>query len=101
MKPRSSRFSTPASRWKQTRSFKRTFWSKPSPTIAFGHREIHIHPSCKRRLSIYEAMLLQGFSRRYVLEGNLSEQVEQVSNAVPPPLARSIAASIKTAMKAA
>jgi DNA (cytosine-5)-methyltransferase 1 len=99
MTPRSSRFSTPASQWKLTRSFKRTYWSKPSPTIAFGHREIHIHPNCKRRLSIYEAMLLQGFSHGFVLEGNLSEQVEQVSNAVPPPLARSIASSIKTAMK--
>jgi DNA (cytosine-5)-methyltransferase 1 len=99
MTPRSTRFSIPASQWKQTRSFKRTFWSKPSPTIAFGHREIHIHPSCKRRLSIYEAMLLQGFSRKFILEGNLSEQVEQVSNAVPPPLAKSIASSIKTAMK--
>ncbi|MGD0737572.1 MAG: DNA cytosine methyltransferase [Terracidiphilus sp.] len=99
MTPRSVRFSTPASQWKQTRSFKRTFWSKPSPTIAFGHREIHVHPSCKRRLSIYEAMLLQGFSHGFVLEGNLTEQVEQVSNAVPPPLAKSIASSIKTAMK--
>jgi DNA (cytosine-5)-methyltransferase 1 len=44
-------------------------------------------------------MLLQGFSRKFILEGNLSEQVEQVSNAVPPPLAKSIASSIKTAMK--
>jgi len=94
MTPRSARFSTPASKWKQTRSFKRTFWSKPSPTIAFGHREIHIHPGCKRRLSIFEAMLLQGFSSKFVLEGNLSEQVEQISNAVPPPLAKCIAAAI-------
>jgi DNA (cytosine-5)-methyltransferase 1 len=101
MKPRSARFSMPASTWKHTRSFKRTYWSKPSPTIAFGHREIHVHPSCKRRLSIYEAMLLQGFPRRFVLEGNLSEQVEQISNAVPPPLADSIAASIKSAIQAA
>jgi DNA (cytosine-5)-methyltransferase 1 len=99
MKPRSARFSIPASEWKQARSFRRTFWSKPSPTIAFGHREIHVHPNCRRRLSIFEAMLLQGFSRSFVLEGNLSEQVSQVSNAVPPPLARSVAAAIKKAMK--
>jgi DNA (cytosine-5)-methyltransferase 1 len=46
-------------------------------------------------------MLLQGFPRRFVLEGNLSEQVEQISNAVPPPLADSIAASIKSAIQAA
>jgi DNA (cytosine-5)-methyltransferase 1 len=98
MMPRSPRFSTPVSQWKKTRSFKRTFWNEPSPTIAFGHREIHIHPTGKRRLSIHEALLLQGFSKEFVLEGNLSQQTEQVSNAVPPPLAESIAISIKVAM---
>jgi DNA (cytosine-5)-methyltransferase 1 len=66
----------------------------PSPTIAFGHREIHIHPTGKRRLSIYEAMLLQGFPAEFVLKGNLTQQVEQVSNAVPPPLAEAIAQAI-------
>jgi len=40
------------------------------------------------RLSIFEAMRLQGFPDSFVLEGNLSEQVEQISNAVPPPLAK-------------
>ena len=62
-------------------------------------REIHIHPDGRRRLSIYEAMLLQGFPENFVLKGNLSEQVEQVSNAVPPPLARCIAAAVKRAMQ--
>ena len=94
-RPRSLRFCTPVNEWKPTRSFKQTFWTKPSPTIAFGHREIHVHPSGKRRLSIYEAMLLQGFPKDFVLIGNLTEQVEQVSNAVPPPLARSVAMAIR------
>ena len=74
------------------RSFKQLKWADPSPTIAFGHREIYVHPNGRRRLSIFEAMLLQGFPKSFVLEGNLSEQVEQISNAVPPPLARSIQA---------
>lgn len=100
MTPRSVRFSTPVSQWRKTRSFKRTFWSKLSPTIAFGHREIHVHPNGRRRLSIHEALLLQGFSDDFILQGNLSEQAEQVSNAVPPPLAASIAESIKAAMSA-
>jgi DNA (cytosine-5)-methyltransferase 1 len=93
-RPRSKRFRTPLKQWKPTRSFKRTFWSKPSPTIAFGHREIHIHPTGKRRLSIYEAMLIQGFPAGFILKGNLTQQVEQVSNAVPPPLAEAIAQAI-------
>jgi len=78
------------------RSLIRLNWDKPSRTVAYGHREIHVHPSGLRRLSIYEAMLLQGFPGNYQLSGNLSEQVTQVSNAVPPPLARILAESIKT-----
>ncbi|WP_198137686.1 DNA cytosine methyltransferase [Terriglobus sp. TAA 43] len=95
MRPVSKRFSTPPDTWRVGRSFKRTYWDKPSPTIAFGHREIHVHPSCKRRLSIYEALLLQGFPERFVLEGTFSAQVEQVSNAVPPPVAFAVATAIK------
>ncbi|KAF0220414.1 MAG: hypothetical protein FD174_1315 [Geobacteraceae bacterium] len=77
------------------RSFKRLCWNEKSPTVAYGHREIHVHPDGKRRLSIYEAMLLQGFPKKYLLTGNLSAQVEQISNAVPPPVAKAIALAIK------
>ncbi|SAL15579.1 DNA methyltransferase [Caballeronia udeis] len=100
MQPKSPRFSNPDGQYADGRSFKRLSWEEPSPTVAFGHREIHVHPSGRRRLSIYEAMLLQGFPHSFVLEGNLSEQVEQVSNAVPPPLGRSIAAAVKHAIAA-
>lgn len=96
MKPKSYRFSTPMEKWSTScRSFKVLKWDRPSPTIAFGNREIHVHPSATRRISIYEALILQGFPKNFVLEGNLSEQVEQVSNAVPPPVARSVAAAVK------
>jgi DNA (cytosine-5)-methyltransferase 1 len=76
------------------RSFRVLDWEKPSWTVAYGNREIHIHPSRKRRLSIFEAMILQGFPQEYVLTGNFSEQVKQVSDAVPPPLAYHLALSI-------
>lgn len=98
MQPKSPRFAKPDTEMGDGRSFKRLKWDAPSPTIAFGHREIHVHPSGRRRLSIYEALLLQGFPEDFVLEGNLSEQVEQVSNAVPPPLARSVALAVKRAL---
>lgn len=98
MRPKSPRFNNPDGQYADGRSFKRLNWDEASPTIAYGHREIHVHPDGRRRLSIYEAMLLQGFSSDFVLEGNLSEQVEQVSNAVPPPLGQSIAAAVKRAM---
>lgn len=81
------------------RSFRTLDWNRPSPTVAYGHREVHVHPSGKRRLSVYEAMLIQGFPKRYKLLGNLSEQVTQVSEAVPPPLAHAIALSIARSLK--
>jgi DNA (cytosine-5)-methyltransferase 1 len=81
------------------RPFRVLEWGKPSWTVAYGHREVHIHPSGKRRLSIYEAMLLQGFRPDYVLKGTLSDQIRLVSDAVPPPLARAIAESVLETLK--
>ncbi|HEX7808581.1 MAG TPA: DNA cytosine methyltransferase [Thermoanaerobaculia bacterium] len=98
MRPRSHRFAQPTGTTPDSRSFKRLRWNEPSPTIAYGHREIHVHPSGTRRLSIFEALRLQGFPDDFVLDGNLSEQVEQVSNAVPPPLARSVARAVQRSL---
>ena len=99
MQPKSHRFSNPDGNFSDGRSFKRLRWDSASPTIAFGHREIHVHPSGHRRLSIYEAMILQGFPKSFILVGNLSEQAEQVSNAVPPLLGRSIALAVARALE--
>ncbi|MCL2648120.1 MAG: DNA cytosine methyltransferase [Phycisphaerales bacterium] len=89
MMPKSPKFSSQKNA--RGRSFKRLDWNAVSPTVAYGHREIHVHPNGDRRLSIYEAMLLQGFPEDYQLTGTLSSQVTQVSNAVPPPIAEAIA----------
>ena len=78
------------------RSFKTLAWNAPSITAAYGHREVHVHPNGSRRLSVFEAMRLQGFPDTYVLEGTLSAQIDQVSEAVPPPLAAAVAESIKS-----
>lgn len=92
MQPKSWRFSQKEfCKW---RSFRRLSWREPSPTVAYGNREIHIHPSGRRRLTVLEAMLLQGFPEWYVISGNFSEQVTQVCNAVPPPVARSIGRAV-------
>lgn len=81
-----------------SRSFKTLAWDRPSITVSYGHREVHVHPNGKRRLSIFEAMKLQGFPDSFVLEGTLSSQVDQVSEAVPPPLAEAVAHAIKAAL---
>jgi DNA (cytosine-5)-methyltransferase 1 len=98
MKPKSPKFERPGALVPgdgRNRSFKTLAWDKPSPTVAYGHREVHVHPDCKRRLSVLEAMLLQGFPSDYVLTGSLSSQVIQVSEAVPPPMSQAVAFSIK------
>ena len=97
MQPKSKKFSTPGALTqgrRKARSFKTLEWDQPSIAVAYGHREVHIHPNGKRRLSVYEAMLLQGFPTDYELLGTLSSQINQVSEAVPPPLAEAIAKSI-------
>jgi DNA (cytosine-5)-methyltransferase 1 len=100
MRPLSKRFSTPTANLPGSRSFRKLAWEKPSPTVAYGHREIHVHPEGHRRLSIFEAMILQGFPSDFVLQGPLSAQVEQVSNAVPPPLALKLAEATGRALEA-
>ena len=79
-------------------SFKVLIWDAPSYTVAYGHNEVHVHPDCARRLSIYEAMRLQGFPHSYQLSGTFTEQVRLVSDAVPPPLAEGIANMIVEAL---
>ena len=77
------------------RSFRTLAWDKPSWTVAYGHREVHVHPNGKRRLSMYEALLLQSFPKTYRLTGNMTAQINLVSEAVPPRLAWYVACSIR------
>lgn len=103
MQPKSPKFFRPGALTAgdvKSRSFKTLAWDRPSIAVAYGHREVHVHPSGKRRLSVYEAMLLQGFPPEYRLCGTLSSQVRQVSEAVPMPLARAVALSIADQLKA-
>jgi DNA (cytosine-5)-methyltransferase 1 len=80
------------------RSFRTLCWDEPSWTVAYGHREVHVHPNGRRRLSIYEAMQLQTFPHEYRLLGNMSAQIRLVSEAVPPRLAWHIANSIRQSL---
>jgi DNA (cytosine-5)-methyltransferase 1 len=101
MNPRSARFKNGALHNSKVhgRPFRLLKWDAPSWTVAYGHREMHVHPSGKRRVSIFEAMLLQGFPEKYQLCGTLSDQVRQVSDAVPPPLARGLARAIRKVLE--
>ena len=98
MVPRSKKFETDGAlvegqAW--GRSFRTLSWDEPSWTVAYGNREVHVHPSGTRRLSIYEAMLLQSFPRWYVLTGNISAQTRLVSEAVAPRVAWHLAVGLR------
>lgn len=75
------------------KSFKRLHRYRFSPTACYGNNEVHLHPWHKRRLSVREAMRIQGIPDSYSLpeDASLSSKFTLVSNGVPVPLAYEVA----------
>lgn len=78
-------------------SFKRLHRFKYSPTTCYGNNEVHLHPYLHRRLSVREALRIQGVPDEYVLpkELPLSKKFKMIGNGVPVPLAEAVACAVK------
>lgn len=78
-------------------SFKRLHRNKYSPTACYGNNEVHLHPFENRRLSVREALRIQGVPDSYILKspGNLSKKFKMIGNGVPVPIAANVARSLK------
>lgn len=57
------------------------------------------HPTQKRIISVREAARIQSFPDNYVFTGNITQQYEQVGNAVPPLLAREVGNKVRELLK--
>ena len=69
---------------------------KPSVVLGNYRKNMLIHPIEDRGLSVREAARLQSFPDWYIFRGSIGFQQQQVSNAVPPLLAKEIFDKIVT-----
>jgi len=78
-------------------SFKRLHRYRYSPTTCYGNNEVHLHPFENRRISVREALRIQGVPDSYSLPKHISKtkKFKMIGNGVPVPLAYNVAITIK------
>jgi DNA (cytosine-5)-methyltransferase 1 len=74
--------------------YRRLAENEPSVVIGNYRKNMLIHPTQDRGLSVREAARLQSFPDAFEFQGSIGLQQQQVGNAVPPFLARTVFTSI-------
>jgi len=78
--------------------FGRLWWDRPSVTIRTEffkpEKGRYLHPEQHRPITHREAARLQGFPDDFAFRGTKTQIARQIGNAVPPPLARALAAEV-------
>lgn len=76
-------------------SYRRLHPTRPSNTLFSGNRAPPAHFSEPRSITVREAARLQGFPDDFRIFGAFSNQMVQVTNAVPPPLSFAVLEVLK------
>ena len=76
--------------------YKRLTSNKPSVVISNYRKNMLIHPWADRGLSVREAARLQSFPDIFIFKGTLMDIQQQIGNAVPPLLAKSVFKQLST-----
>ena len=74
--------------------YRRLSVDEPSVVIGNYRKNMLIHPTQDRGLSVREAARLQSFPDTFAFQGSIGLQQQQVGNAVPPLLAKAVFNSI-------
>jgi DNA (cytosine-5)-methyltransferase 1 len=79
------------------KSFKRLHRWRYSPTAAYGHNEVHLHPYKVRRLSAAESLAIQSLPKEFELpdELTLTDMFKGIGNGVPFLASKGLAKTIK------
>lgn len=81
---------TDASRTQNT-IYLRLVYDAPCGTVVNVRKSMWIHPTKDRAISVREAARLQTFPDSFIFCGSKDQQYQQVGNAVPPIMAKSVA----------